>query len=1368
MGSATSFAATLTKDNISYPQDDTTTSDVKEGISYLNVGMENATDTWQGNLVVGDLADVQGDVDNVGAFNDSWAFVTPDGGKTNEKITSGLKITGTLTLQGNGKIVLGGQYKGASSYLGLEATESITVTGGSLTSTKIITNSLNVSGGAVSTNTGNCTSGNGYAGGPKQSYIKNSLTISGGSLSFGYTANVQGIGGAGHRMTAFGSSASFVMTQTGGTMRVYGDMDMRSGITIDQSAGTMVLRDTIYMGFSGTTTIKQRGDAKLVLGRLESTVKSYTPHFDIEQSGAGLIHLAYGSNFAKESTIKLTQTGTGTINIGGLHDTSITGTLPSRGYELNNSPFEAINTTYSINQTSGTINLKGVADIQADIATIGSELNVAETAVLKAAQLNLSDKSSITTIGKLVAGTTADGAVAGDVLNVTTGGTLNLDNGYGSATHAGAIKDVQMSGGEINYKGAVVLDSVDVKGGTLNLTDSGANLTIGSLAVAAAVSKGVCLTADTVGTETSAPLTIADSGSWTMGADSTFALSFTDNYLGTIDSLADATTEAVDFKFKELVATGTVDTDALATKFELSGMSSQWTLGSAKWTQDSGKTYVSGVLVYDAWIDVDDGGTFADSVDDETTELKTGLSISEKDVTLNGDNKHTLGTKIDGGDTGITVTLGHANALGAGEVSTTGKTTLTTTSEVTTDLNVVISNSGALTLDGSYDVGTLADSSGVVIPAGYVAADGDVTADGNGFRRVDGYTVQVVDNDAANGATLTGGDNLKLKDGTLEGVLDEATGEVTFGAGVDYSTYRMVEAVEESAQAIIDASVGTSGPQVEKVTMTAGTLKVDASITVDAEDGTTLKMTGNDVKLTGEIDGASTSVQVTGSGIIEGDNSYSGGTVIDGGKLTVASDKALGTGDVVLKNHGTLDLSGKAVSNYINVEGCTLAGAGAYSGIMDVSGNLQLQDATTAAKVVMLGGGTISGAPLTTTALDVQTDGNATVGGDLTINDNGTITLNNGSLLEVGGSLTLGNGTKLVLNGDYAVGTSLLSSTGTLTMGDVSLVYGDSTVELEKQGNSLVLVSKFKQNKATATTLTNWGIATASRAFVNAVRGQRSNTGCIADGKGTAWVASLGSKHEINGSDINISGAAVGADTQVGRDSRIGIALGYVEGEVQPSGLRQVDQEGSYIAAYGEHGLKKLSSTSCLSMDWVAAYGVTDSEGAGQKWEQDSVQLNSRVNWNKKVNDKLCMSVFGGLEYFANNSDTVDGVKTGSIQNLRGEIGVGARYVAWGAPAATASYDEKGAMLTEARPGCEKLVLNGEIRYMNDMVRSNPVIRMEGLSGMGENPGRQGIGIEAGATYRIGERWSASANYGFNTMEDSKEHRVNVGAAYTF
>ena len=142
------------------------------GDSYLDVGTDNTTDTWAGDLIVGDTADSQGDVDKVGTFDSNWSFISPDGGKTNTKITSSLKVTGTLTLQGNGKVVLGGQYKGASSYTGLEATEAIIVKGGSLTATKIVTNDLTVDNGTVSTNTANCTSGNGYAPGPKQSYIK--------------------------------------------------------------------------------------------------------------------------------------------------------------------------------------------------------------------------------------------------------------------------------------------------------------------------------------------------------------------------------------------------------------------------------------------------------------------------------------------------------------------------------------------------------------------------------------------------------------------------------------------------------------------------------------------------------------------------------------------------------------------------------------------------------------------------------------------------------------------------------------------------------------------------------------------------------------------------------------------------------------------------------------------------------------------------------------------------------------------------------------------------------------------------------------------------------------------------------------------
>ena len=509
-----------------------------------------------------------------------------------------------------------------------------------------------------------------------------------------------------------------------------------------------------------------------------------------------------------------------------------------------------------------------------------------------------------------------------------------------------------------------------------------------------------------------------------------------------------------------------------------------------------------------------------------------------------------------------------------------------------------------------------------------------------------------------------------------------------------------------------------------------------------------------------------------------GKNTYTGGTVIKGATLKLEEGATVGSGDVWLTSTeggcGVFDMGGNALTNKLIVTGCILRNAQNYQGDMEVSHELEIEGVATAKKVTLKGEGTLVrdaqlGGSLSADALDVQTTGDATLDIDLAINDSGEITLRDGKKLSVKGSLTLGKGVSLLLSDDdYGVGDTLLSSTGALTMGDVTLVYNDSTVELEHIGNTLVLVSKFKQDKADAVAQGNWGIATASRAFVNTVRGQRSNTGCIANGKGTAWFSLLGASNNLKGGDVSVEGAAVGADMKVGKCSVLGVAFGYADGTVSPAGLRKVEQDGFYAAVYGEHGLKKLSADSCLSLDWVAAYGDTESDWNGMEWAQDSLQLNTRLSWNKKMTDRLCMSVFGGLEYFASESDTVNGVKTGSIQNLRGELGVGLSYVAWGTPDTAPVTDEKGGLVSAGTGGCRKLVLHGELRYFNDLVRSNPVVEMSGIRGMGTNPGRQGFGVEAGATYRINDRWSTSANYGFNAMEDSQEHRVNVGASYTF
>ena len=314
------------------------------------------------------------------------------------------------------------------------------------------------------------------------------------------------------------------------------------------------------------------------------------------------------------------------------------------------------------------------------------------------------------------------------------------------------------------------------------------------------------------------------------------------------------------------------------------------------------------------------------------------------------------------------------------------------------------------------------------------------------------------------------------------------------------------------------------------------------------------------------------------------------------------------------------------------------------------------------------------------------------------------------------------------------------------------------------------LAPVFDQATADVLAQGNWGVVSASRAFVGAVLGQRNNMGCIANGRGTAWASLLGGMTDISGSvaaagsDITLFGAAVGVDMKVGKRSSLGVAFGYTDGEVSADGLGDIDQEGGHIALYGEHGLKKFANNSCLSLDWVAATGTTESKYMGAKWEQDSIQLNTRLTWNKQVTDRFSYNVFGGLDYFASESDRVENCKSGSIQNLRGELGVGVRYVA----GKDAQPITDGKCAPAPAPACECVVLYGEVSYINDMVRNNPSIEVNGLRGSGANPGRQGVGVEAGATIRLGEQWSASANYSFNAMDDSNEHVLNIGASRTF
>ncbi|MBQ7022778.1 MAG: hypothetical protein IJN29_04310, partial [Akkermansia sp.] len=794
---------TLTPGNIVTP--------VEGGDSYLDVGINpnpedgyihNINRIWEGDLVIGDTDSSTGDVDYVGSFDENWDWRLPD----NSNFTNQLKVEGNVTVQGDGKVVLGGWLSNTSTK-GLDATGSITVNGGSLTATNLRATDLVVTGGTVSTSTTGCNQGTHSTSivGDALSYIKDSLTISGGELSFGYAGDdIVGVGSRGSRMTAFGDPDrnDFTIQQTGGTLRVYGDMILRDGATITQDGGSMVFRDTVWMDFTDTTTFNQNADsAKLVIGRLESSKTKNVHNVVFNQSGDGLIHLAYGSNFAitrdtnkdqwGEGTITLNQTGNGTINIGGGHDTDLTGDLPTNyalaevDSEASTSSFECVNTTYTINQSGG---------------------------------------------------------------------------------------------GTINVNGSLSADEVNVGGeSTLNLNE---NVTINSL-------------------------TQSENGKITVAEDKTLTL--------------------------------------------------------------------GGMVIM--------GGEFVNNGTISGADAQTIISIS-------------------------------------------------------------------------------------------------------------------------------------------------SAGEFVNNGTVSRCTLKMDEDVQMSGD-VIDSGITVEGGEISA--------SISGSSSVEATSGTTT---------------------------LSGENSYTGNTTIDNAELIVTKDGGLGTGVVVLKNGGILDLSNKSISNTIYVEGCTLRGGAAYKGDLITKSQLELDGDTTAKNVTLTENGSLT--------LDAANR--------LTILNGGSITLSDGCVLSVAGSLTLDGSNTLVLEGAYSVGTAVVTGEAGLTMGSVTLDYADSTVELERIGNSLVLVSKFKQGKADAMAQGNWGIATASRAFVNTVRGQRNNTGCIANGKGTAWFSLLGASNNLKGGDVSVEGAAVGADMKVGKCSVMGVAFGYTDGTVSPAGLRKVEQDGYYAAVYGEHGLRKLSA----------------------------------------------------------------------------------------------------------------------------------------------------------------------------------------------
>lgn len=276
---------------------------------------------------------------------------------------------------------------------------------------------------------------------------------------------------------------------------------------------------------------------------------------------------------------------------------------------------------------------------------------------------------------------------------------------------------------------------------------------------------------------------------------------------------------------------------------------------------------------------------------------------------------------------GVTMADGSTLALQDATLAATGKAiTMAEGASITTQgsstlsfgtlmLTQAIANSGTLTLSGSINADALHFSN---------LADVDGQLGTSGFLN-NGATLQIVDGGSAviDGVTVT---HASMSSGAV--LTLDSDGVATMSGGADYSTYMLTGADCVSVSAIR----AISGAEDATITQTGGELTADADVCVASTGGEIILMRGT---LSGSVGGAG---RITKAGnetaAMVSANSYTGGTVIESGTLTVSHADALGSGTVevqggslVVADGVTLNVSSLAFGSAEDARGTMTASA---------------------------------------------------------------------------------------------------------------------------------------------------------------------------------------------------------------------------------------------------------------------------------------------------------------------------------------------------------------------------------------------------------------------------------------------------------
>ncbi len=649
-------------------------------------------------------------------------------------------------------------------------------------------------------------------------------------------------------------------------------------------------------------------------------------------------------------------------------------------------------------------------------------------------------------------------------------------------------------------------------------------------------------------------------------------------------------------------------------------------------------------------LDITGVGDVLDSDPASTDDLDT-FTLIASDKTIAGDFEKLTVAGMDADLADFITVDGRIDDTGKQYELTTALTWYADRDDAVTDAHGTFNLTNA---DGSFAVNTVLENVDATLdPASATGWDGTSL-----IKQGAGTLILNAENTYTGGTTISGGTLVATNVDALGSgdVTDDATLELNTGGTFDNAIGGSGNVVKSGADTL---TLSGSNSYTGGTTISGGTLvasNVEALGTGDVTNNATLELnTGgdfiNNIGGTGRVEKSGDDTLT-----LSGSNTYTGGTLINGGTLVASNVEALGSGDVT--DDATLELNtGGTFDNAISGSGqvvksgdkmLTLSGANSYSG-----GTLISDGTLVASNVEALGTGDVTNNA--TLALNTGGDFTNNISGSGQVVKSGDDTLTLSGANSYTGGTTISGGTLVATNVD-ALGTGDVTDSATLelnTGGTFDNAISGSG-QVVKSGDETLTLSG--SNTYTGGTLISGGTLVATNVDALGTGDVTDNATLELNTGGTFDNAISGSGQVVKSGDdtLTLSGAnSYTGGTLISGGTLVATSVEALgSGDVTDNAVLELNTGGTFDNAISGSGQVVKSGDKTLTLSGANSYtgGTTisggtlvasnvEALGSGDIDNYASLQLNASgqfVTANLTTHDNAITAIGAGSALRAN------------------------------------------------------------------------------------------------------------------------------------